>query len=126
VVTRDDFAAQYSDMQCGFAAGRNANLTGGYSIGKSGVYTVGDSTRHQIGMLVGDKLDWTNASGTIDGHVLLGNPTAVTISANSPVTLSTGNRVLPITGSTVFNAITPAGCRQQGLFYRLFVYATSA
>ncbi len=107
VVTRDDFSAQNSDMQCGFAAGKNANLTGGYTVGKSGVHGVGDSTRHQIGMLVGNSLNWTNASGTIDGHVFLGNPSAVTISAESPVTLLPGNQVLPVTTGTVFQAVTP-------------------
>jgi choice-of-anchor A domain-containing protein len=106
VVTRDDFSANHSDMECGFAAGRDAHLNGGYTIGRSGVVAVGDTTRKQIGALISRDLYWSNPSGSVDGDVYIGEDTNVTIAAESTVTLRPGNTVRPITGSTLFNAIT--------------------
>lgn len=107
VVTRDDFSARESDMQCGFAAGRDAFLHGGYTLGRSGVVAVGDAARQQIGALISRDLSWTQPSGSVDGDVYLGHSANVTIAAESTVTLLPGSTVRPITGSTLFNAITP-------------------
>lgn len=105
VVTRDDFTAKHSDMQCGFAAGGNANLTDGYTVGRSNVNST-VSGRPQVGVLIGGNLNWTNASGTIDGDVYLGQTTSVNITnGQSPVNLAAGSSVRILTAADAFTAI---------------------
>ena len=108
VVTRDDFKAKNSDMQCGFAAGGNAYLKGGYSIGKADIVHSNAQGRPQLGMLVSGKLDWSDSpSGSIDGAVILGQGSNVTLAPDARVTLKPGSAVFPATGNDLFQAIAP-------------------
>ena len=108
MVTRDDFKAKNSDMQCGFAAGGDAYLRGGYTIGKADIVHENAPGKPQLGMLVSGKLDWRDhPSGTIDGAVILGNGSNVTIASDASVTLKPGNAVFMATGGDLFTAIAP-------------------
>lgn|GEM_PF-6150085 len=108
VVTRNDFTAKQSDMQCGFAAGGNAYLSSGYTVGKADIVHQNAPDKPQIGMLVSGKLDWQDhPSGTIDGAVILGQGSNVTLAPDSSVTLLPGSSVFAATGNDLFTAIAP-------------------
>jgi choice-of-anchor A domain-containing protein len=92
---------------CGFAAGGNVNLTGGYSIGSSGMQSIGDPAKKPIGLIVGQSLTWNGASGTINGDVFLGAGANVTLSANAPVTVPAPYGVYTITPGLAMQALDP-------------------
>lgn len=107
VVTAGDFTAQYSDQACGFAAGGNVNLTGGYSIGSARLQADNDPTKRPLGLIVGKSLTWNNASGTINGDVFLGQGANVSIAADAPVTIPAPYKVNVITPSVSVLALDP-------------------
>lgn len=60
VVTKEDFSAKESDMQCGFAAGRDVYLKSGYTVGQSGIVsTTNTHPNAALGLLIGRNLDWS-------------------------------------------------------------------
>jgi choice-of-anchor A domain-containing protein len=92
---------------CGFAAGGNVKLTGGYSIGASGMQSIGDPAKKPIGLIVGNSLTWSNASGTINGDVFLGAGANVTLAADAPVTVPEPYGVRVITPGLAMQALDP-------------------
>jgi choice-of-anchor A domain-containing protein len=107
VVTAGDFTAKYSDQACGFAAGGDVKLTGGYSVGSAALHADNDPTKKPVGLIIGKSLNWTEASGTILGNVFIGEGANVAISATAPVTLPAPYTVLPITSGVALLALDP-------------------
>lgn len=109
VVTKEDFSAKQSDMQCGFAAGRDVYLKSGYTVGQSGIVsTTNTHPNAALGLLIGRNLDWSeHPSGTIAGDVFLGGSANVTIASDASVTLAPGKAIHAISGNDLFQAITP-------------------
>lgn len=107
IVTAGDFTAKHSDQVCGFAAGGNVNLTGGYSIGSARLQADNDPSKQPIGLIVGQGLNWTNASGTINGEVFIGQGANVTIAADAPVTIPAPYKVHVITPGVAVQALDP-------------------
>lgn len=107
IVTAGDFKAQNSDQVCGFAAGGNVSLTGGYSIGSARLHADNDLSKKPVGLIVGKSLNWTNASGTINGDVFIGQGANVTIAANAPVTVPAPYTVNVITPDVALLALDP-------------------
>lgn len=104
VVTAEDFSASASDQQCGFAAGKNVNLSKGYTIGKSSATLAGGNK--PIGLLVGQSLTWTDSpSGTISGDVFLGHGANVAIAPDASVTLPSPYQVRVVTNTDALAAL---------------------
>lgn len=107
IVTAGDFTSEYSDQVCGFAAGGNVKLTGGYSVGSARLHADNDPTKKPIGLIIGKSLTWNNASGTINGDVFIGQGANVTIAADAPVTIPAPYQVHPITSGVALLALDP-------------------
>jgi choice-of-anchor A domain-containing protein len=107
IVTAGNFTSQNSDQVCGFAAGGDVKLTGGYSVGAARLHADNDPAKKPIGLLIGKSLTWTNASGTINGDVFIGQGANVIIAADAPVTQPAPYRVHPITSGVALLALDP-------------------
>lgn len=108
VVTSDNFTSQHSDQQCGFAAGGDVLLKGGYSIGSARMNLVGDPSRTPIGLLVGKSLVWSDhPSGTIQGDVFIGQGANVSIAPDASVTLPAPYTVNTISPGLAMQALDP-------------------
>ncbi len=106
VVTSEDFTALASDQDCGFAAGRDVTILGGYTVGKARNYKVGDPNKREIAAIIGRDLNWTG-SGTIGGDVYIAQNSNVTISPNSMVTQPAPYAVYPLTPASTMLALDP-------------------